>query len=117
MKKNYKAKPLKDLVSNMAADEQQEAKAIAKCLLLEYNLKMLRKKLGFNQTTVAENLQISQVSISKMEKQSDMLLSTLSNYVESMGGELEIYANLPEGEKVKLAISSESHTLTRPCSH
>src|SRR6266536_1352866 len=35
--------------------------------------------------------------ISKMERRSDMYISTLSKIIEAMGGELQIIANMPNG--------------------
>ena len=60
----------------------------------------LRKARLMTQNRLAELLQINQGAISKMEKRSDMYLSTLRSYVEAMGGHLEIRAIFPNGEVV-----------------
>ena len=36
--------------------------------------------------------------MSKMERRADMYVSTLRNYIEAMGGELEIIASFPQGK-------------------
>jgi transcriptional regulator with XRE-family HTH domain len=60
----------------------------------------LRKARLMTQARLAEILQVNQGAISKIEKRSDMYLSTLRSYVEAMGGSLDIRAVFPEGEIV-----------------
>jgi len=50
------------------------------------------------QARMAELLEMDQGSISKLEKRTDMYLSTLRSYVEAMGGTLDIRAVFPDGE-------------------
>jgi hypothetical protein len=47
--------------------------------------------------SLADTLHVRQASISKMERRSDMYISTLSKIIEAMGGELQIIANMPNG--------------------
>lgn len=49
------------------------------------------------QQQVAETLKIEQAAVSKMEKQTDMYLSTLRRFISAMGGQLDIVARFPEG--------------------
>lgn len=58
-------------------------------------LKGLRKRAGQTQEELAAALGVGQDTISRLEKRSDMLLSTLRHYVESIGGELSLVANFP----------------------
>ena len=44
---------------------------------------------------MAEKLHINQSAVSKLERRTDMYLSTLRNYIEAMGGTLEIVAHFP----------------------
>ena len=60
----------------------------------------MRKARLMTQNRLAELLHVNQGAISKMEKRSDMYLSTLRSYVEAMGGQLEIRAVFPNGEVV-----------------
>ena len=55
-------------------------------------LKDLRKAAEQTQEDLAAALGVGQDTISRLEKRSDMLLSTLRHYVESMGGKLELIA-------------------------
>ena len=49
------------------------------------------------QEQIAHTLKIKQASVSKMESQTDMYISTMRKYIEAMGGELEIVAKFPDG--------------------
>jgi Helix-turn-helix domain len=55
----------------------------------------LRQIAGKAQADVAAALKIKQPSVSKIEKQADMYLSTLRNYIRAIGGELELVVKLP----------------------
>ncbi len=65
-------------------------------LLEEMPLQELRQALDLTQKEVAQSLKIEQAAVSKMEKQTDMYLSTLRRFIAAMGGELEIIAHFPE---------------------
>ena len=58
-------------------------------------LRELRELAGKAQAEVATALNIKQPSVSKIEKQADMYLSTLRSYVEAVGGTLELTVKLP----------------------
>lgn len=60
-------------------------------------LDKLRKARSLTQTAVAERLHIDQGSVSKIESRTDMYLSTLREYVEALGGTLELRADFPDG--------------------
>jgi hypothetical protein len=59
-------------------------------------LRELRMIAGKAQADVATALRIKQPSVSKVEKQTDMYVSTLRAYVEAIGGSLELIVRLPE---------------------
>lgn len=58
-------------------------------------LRDLRKAVEQTQQQVAAQMGVGQDNISRIENRSDMLLSTLRRYVESMGGTLELVAQFP----------------------
>ncbi|MDP2822701.1 MAG: XRE family transcriptional regulator [Sulfuritalea sp.] len=58
-------------------------------------LKDLRQAVAQTQQDLAAALGVGQDTISRLEKRSDMLLSTLRRYVEAMGGTLELVAQFP----------------------
>ena len=51
---------------------------------------------------MAEVLGVGQDSVSRLEQRSDLLISTLRNYVEAMGGKLSLVAEFPDKEPVIL---------------
>lgn len=58
----------------------------------------LREAREFTQTQLAQVLQVSQGAVSKVERRTDMYISTLRSYVRAIGGDLQIRAVFPEGE-------------------
>lgn len=66
------------------------------------SLSELRQITGKAQAEIALALNIKQPSVSKIEKQADMYLSTLRNYVEAIGGELELRVKLPDRPALKI---------------
>ena len=58
----------------------------------------LRQARHLSQEQLATVLEKKQGSISRIEKQTDMYISTLRSYIEAMGGKLEIIARFPEGD-------------------
>jgi DNA-binding XRE family transcriptional regulator len=65
-------------------------------------LRELRQIAGKAQLDIATALNIKQPSVSKIEKQTDMYLSTLRSYVEAVGGELELVVKLPKRPAFRL---------------
>lgn len=63
-------------------------------------LKELRKGAKRTQEDLAATLGVGQDTISRLEKRSDMLLSTLRHYVESVGGQLALVATFPDQSAV-----------------
>ena len=58
----------------------------------------LRSARDLTQGALAEQLNLEQPAVSKLERRADMYVSTLRKYIEAMGGELEIIAHFPEGD-------------------
>lgn len=65
-------------------------------------LRELREIAGKAQADVASALKIKQPSVCKIEKQTDMYLSTLRSYVEAIGGKLELVVKLPSRPAFRL---------------
>jgi DNA-binding XRE family transcriptional regulator len=61
-------------------------------------LQQLREARSLTQVNLAEVLNVNQGAVSKMEKRTDMYVSTLRSYIKAMGGDLQIKAVFPEGE-------------------
>lgn len=58
----------------------------------------LRQARGLSQKMLADILHIQQPAIAKLEKRTDIYISTLGSHVEAMGGELDVIARFPEGD-------------------
>ena len=84
----------------MAPEARAKSKALADNLRSEMALNELRHAFRLSQTRLAELLEIDQPGISRIENNTDMLMSTLRSYIEAMGGSLEIVAKFPAGGKV-----------------
>ena len=68
----------------------------------EMSLRDLRRARKQTQVRVAEKLRINQENVSRLEQRSDLLLSTLSSYVEAMGGKLSLVVEFPDRPPVAL---------------
>ena len=80
-------------------------------------LKELREAAGKAQADIAAALKIKQPSVSKIERQTDMYLSTLRRYVEAIGGELDVIVRLPSRRAMRLRRLGEMlHGAAKPAS-
>ncbi len=61
-------------------------------MLAEMPLTELRQARGLSQKVPADVLHVQQPAIAKLEKRTDMYLSTLRSHIEAMGGELDVIA-------------------------
>ncbi len=69
----------------------------------EMTLRDVRKARKLTQERMAELLGIGQDSVSRLEKRSDLLLSTLASYIEAMGGKLRLIAEFRDRPPVALS--------------
>ena len=65
-------------------------------------LRELRQTRLQTQATMARRLGVKQVSISRLESRADPRLSTLTKYIDAMGGRLHLVVEFPEQEPVVL---------------
>ena len=73
----------------------------------EMSLRDLRKARKLTQARIAKKLGITQDSVSRLEKRSYLLLSTLRKTVKAMGGDVRIVAEFPDRAPVVLTELSE----------
>ena len=85
----------KKMMSKGARDRAEQR---SRELMTELLLSELREAVGPTQKELAERLGIAQPTLARMEKQSDMQVTTLQRLVEALGGELEIIARFPKGK-------------------
>ena len=91
-----------ELREKMTPEAKAKSKKLVEKAIAEMPLNELRIAKGLSQKMLAEALNIQQPAIAKLEKRTDMYVSTLRSHIEAMGGSLEILAHFPEGT-VKIA--------------
>ncbi len=97
-------KELKDVMNALPKSRRAKIERRGEEILGEYlTLEELRKAQKLTQKELARKLNINQENISRIEKRSDMMLSTLRNHVEAMGGELNITIQFPNHAPVTLS--------------
>lgn len=103
------AKKFSQLRAGLSPEAQARVEVKAQTLLAEMPLNELRQARGLSQKVLAETLHIQQPAIAKMERRTDMYISTLRSHIEAMGGHLEVIARFPDGD-VKIGNFSELET-------
>lgn len=97
------ARNLNDFIAELPPERQAEIEARYQVLKQEVEgLREMRQIAGKAQEDIATALNIKQPSVSKIEKQADMYLSTLRSYVEAIGGKLELTVKLPGRPALRL---------------
>ncbi|MGH8251225.1 MAG: helix-turn-helix domain-containing protein [Steroidobacteraceae bacterium] len=92
-----------ELMAELAPDRRDRiAGRKAKLVTEEKSLRDLRQARQLTQQRMAKRLGVKQHSISRLEQRSDMLLSTLREYVGKMGGELVLTARFPDRDPVQI---------------
>lgn len=103
------AKTVDEIISQMPKKRQKRIdKRTEELLAEEMALQDLRKALKLTQKYVAKKLDIGQEGVSRLEQRSDLMLSTLRNYIEAMGGTLRITAEFPNHTSVNLSGFSDT---------
>ncbi|WP_294314025.1 XRE family transcriptional regulator [uncultured Sphingomonas sp.] len=94
---------LDEVVASLPAERRERVDARFGELKAEVEgLRELRQAAGKAQAEIAATLNIKQPSVSKIEKQADMYLSTLKSYIEAIGGQLELVVHLPHTRAMRL---------------
>ena len=91
------ARKFRDLIAALSHEDRAEIEARVQQTLAEMRLRELRKARRLSQVALAKKLKAQQATISKLERRTDMYVSSLRAYISAMGGELEIIARFPEG--------------------
>jgi transcriptional regulator with XRE-family HTH domain len=92
------ARNFNELRAKMRPESRARVEARVKEALKAMPLEELREAREMTQTQLADVLQVSQGAISKVERRTDMYISTLRSYIRAIGGDLQIRAVFPEGE-------------------
>lgn len=92
------SKPFRNLTDGMSPERKKKIELQANELFREMEIGELRKALKITQEELAVALKMKQSSISRIEHQSDMFISTLRSILSAMGASLKIVASFPEGD-------------------
>jgi len=104
-----------EVMASLAPERRARIEARAQELIEEeMTLRDLRTVHRLTQSKLAELLGVEQDSISRMERRADMLLSTMSGYVEAMGGKLRLVAEFPNRQPYTVRLGDLTEKLTKP---
>lgn len=87
---------LNQLKKHISPKVLKTAKAKTKKMLADMYLNELRQARELSQEKLADRLHVRQASVSKLERKTDMYISTLRHFIRAMGGDLEISAIFPD---------------------
>jgi DNA-binding XRE family transcriptional regulator len=108
---------LKDKMKQLSPAQRRKVEARAAELIAEeMTLRELRHARKLTQVKMAKTLGVTQDSVSRLEKRSDLLLSTLRKTVEAMGGSLSLVAEFPDRAPVVLSGIAEVDPRPKPAS-
>jgi transcriptional regulator with XRE-family HTH domain len=86
------------------------AKRTADLVSEELAIRDIRKAMQKTQVQIARELDIGQVAVSRIEQRSDLMISTLRNYLKAFGADLELRAVFKDRPAMKIAGFSELHS-------
>lgn len=92
------AKKWSDIRRKLAPEVEERIQRRVKDAAGVMSLYQLREARKLTQVNLARVLNVNQGSVSKLEKRTDMYVSTLRSFIQAMGGQLQIKAVFPEGE-------------------
>ncbi len=104
-----------DKIRRLSAARRKAVEARAAELIAEeMTLRELRRARKLTQVRIAKALGITQDSVSRLEKRSDLLLSTLRRTVKAMGGDLSLVAEFPDRPPVVLSGIAQDEAMPKP---
>jgi DNA-binding XRE family transcriptional regulator len=93
---------LDEILNEMPPERRARIDALAQEMRAEINLRELRRLRKLTQARLSKKLKIGQEGVSRIEKRTDLYLSTLRSYVEGVGGELTLMVKFPDQSPVIL---------------
>ena len=103
-----KARNFRELEAKMSPEARMRVEMRVNETLANMALDELRAARELTQQNLAQVLNVNQAAISKLERRTDMYVSTLGRFIEAMGGTLEIRAVFPNGA-VRITQFGERH--------
>jgi hypothetical protein len=93
-----------DIIRKLTPRQRKKVEARAAQLIAEeMTLQQLRQACRLTQQKVAKSLRIGQEGVSKIERRSDLLISTLREHVQAMGGQLSLVVEFSDRKPVILS--------------
>ena len=105
---------LDEILNEMPAERRARIDQLAQGMREEMNLREVRRLRKLTQARLSKKLKIGQEGVSRIEKRSDLYISTLRSYVEGVGGKLKLVVELPDRAPVILAGLGEDATAKKP---
>ncbi len=99
---------LETILNEMSEERRADIFQRAEEIREELNLREMRRLRKLTQARLSKKLKIGQEGISRIEKRSDLYLSTLRSYVKGVGGELTLMVKFPDSPPVILTGLGES---------
>jgi transcriptional regulator with XRE-family HTH domain len=90
----------RDIRHNLSPEAEAEIRRQVELAPVVMQLHRLREARNLTQTSLAQVLNVNQGAVSKLERRTDMYVSTLRSYLKAMGAELQIKAIFPDGEVI-----------------
>lgn len=94
---------LDEILNEMPPERRARIDQLAQEMLAEINLREVRRLRKLTQARLSKKLKIGQEGVSRIEKRTDLYISTLRSYVEGVGGKLKLVVELPDRPPVVLA--------------
>jgi DNA-binding XRE family transcriptional regulator len=105
-------------LEEMLAEESEESRArirlLAEEMRAEMNLREVRRLRKLTQARLSKKLKIGQEGVSRIEKRTDLYISTLRSYVEGVGGKLKLVVEFPDRPPVLLSGLGEAQGKKTP---
>lgn len=100
----YSTVTLEEMLATESEEFRQSVKQrTAELIAEELNLREVRRLRKLTQARLSKKLKIGQEGVSRIEKRTDLYLSTLRSYIEGLGGKLSLIVEFPHRAPVVLS--------------
>jgi DNA-binding XRE family transcriptional regulator len=105
----YSTVSLEEMLARESEESRRQIERMtAELIAEELNLRAMRRLRKLTQARLSKKLKIGQEGVSRIEKRTDLYLSTLRSYVEGVGGKLSLIVEFPDRPPVVLTGLGES---------
>ena len=102
---------LDEILNEMPAERRARIDQLAQGMREEMNLREVRRLRKLTQARLSKKLKIGQEGVSRIERRSDMNISTLNKYVKAVGATLRIEARFPDQPPIVLMDQGKARAL------